>query len=91
MKKNCRKFHKWLTSKEQGANPTKADDDFLLVPTQALTTVFKGGWIVDSGTTCQMSNEESSFCEIKQLSAPQDVTLGDGRTLKGTAIGTSKS
>ena len=37
-----------------------------------------------------MSIEESSFCEIKQLSTPQDVTLGDGQTLKGTVIGTAK-
>ena len=52
------------------------------------TTFSKGGWIVHSGATCHMSNEESSFCEIKQLSTSQDVTLGGGRTLKGTAIGT---
>ena len=25
--KDCRKYHKWLTSKEQGANPTIAEDD----------------------------------------------------------------
>ena len=64
MKKDRRKYHKWLTSKEQGANPTKADDD-VLVATQALTTVSKGGgWIVYSGATCHMSNEESSLCQI---------------------------
>ena len=58
-------------------NITKTDDD-VVVATQAFTTVSKGSWIVDSGATCHMSYEEPSFCEIKLLSTPQDVTLGDG-------------
>ena len=62
----------------------------IFVATQALTTVSKVSWIVNSGAICHMSNKESSFCKIKQLSTPQDVTLGDGQTLKGTAIGTVK-
>ena len=45
---------------------------------------------MDSGATCHMCNNEAFFVEQKQLKTPQEVTLGDGRSLKGTAEGTVK-
>ncbi len=41
----------------------------------------KGAWIVDSGATTHMCNDELSFTKLKQLQTPQVVTLGDGRSL----------
>ncbi len=75
IKKDCRKYQRWLNSKKQDANAAISDD--LLVVTEALTTTSspKGDWIIDSGATCHMSNDESLFCNVKQLSVPQDVTL----------------
>ena len=87
MKKDCRKFHRWTKSKKQEANPTKVADNDVLVVTQALTSSCKGDWIIDSGATCHMSNDESFFVEMKKLSVPQNVMLGDGCSLKGIATG----
>ena len=57
---------------------------------QELITVSKGSWIIDSGATCHMCNDESQFIELKQLEKIQEVRLGDGRSLDGTAEGTVK-
>ncbi len=53
--------------------------------THALVATSKGSWIIDSGATC---NDETLFNELRQLETPIDVTLGDGRCLKGIAEGT---
>ena len=45
---------------------------------------------MDSGATCHMSNNSDLFVELRELKTPQEVTLGDGRSLKGTAEGTVK-
>ena len=43
-------------------------------------------WIVDSGATCHICNSKELFDNLRPLSKPQKVTLGDDRTLE--AIGT---
>ena len=53
-----------------------------------IITVSKGGWIVDSGATCHMCNDESQFIQLKRLRTIQEVRLGNGRPLDGTAEGT---
>ena len=53
----------------------------LLLALNASST--KGAWIVDSGATSHMCNDELSFTELKLLQTPQVVTLGDGRSLEG--------
>ena len=45
-------------------------------------------WVVDSGATCHMCNDEQLFVNIQYLKQPQKVTLGDGHVLKATGIGT---
>lgn len=91
-KKDCRKF---LASqkKQHGASPaeTRADEEGLVtVHALAATCTSRGSWIVDSGATCHMSNNKELFVELRELSTPQEVTLGDGRSLVGTAEGTVK-
>ena len=45
---------------------------------------------MDSGATCHMCNDREQFSELRQLKESQEVTLGDGHTLEGTAIGAVK-
>ena len=92
-KRDCRKF---LASQKKREEANTAEthesrsDGEALVTTHALASVSRGSWIVDSGATCHMCNDEAFFVEQKQLKTPQEVTLGDGRSLKGTAEGTVK-
>ena len=86
-KKDCRKY---LAQQKQAANPavTKTESDGeALVATHALTATSKGSWIIDSGATCHMCNDETAFDELRPLETPLQVTLGDGRSLKATAEG----
>ena len=44
-------------------------------------------WIIDSGATCHMCNNEAMFSELRALHSPLNVTLGDGRNLQGVGRG----
>lgn len=44
-------------------------------------------WIIDSGCTDHIVNDDSYFNECAELSKPVEVKVGDGRILKGTKIG----
>ena len=44
-------------------------------------------WIVDSGATCHVCNDRSSFVELNFLQTPFDITLGAGHTLKAIECG----
>ncbi len=44
-------------------------------------------WIMDSGATSHMCKNRDMFSELHTLERAQDVTLGDGRTLKATGRG----
>ena len=94
-KKDCRKFLASQKFKQDAKTVETLEkhqesDGEVFVTSQALITVSKGSWIIDSGATCHMCNDESQFIELKQLEKIQEVTLGDGRSLDGTAEGTVK-
>lgn len=93
-KKDCRKFlasQKFKQDAKTAETLKKEESDTeVFVTSQALVTVSKGRWIVDSGATCHMCNDESQFIELKQLETIQKVRLGDGRLLDGIAEGTVK-
>ena len=38
----------------------------------------KAAWIIDSGATCHMYNDQSVFVKYEELETPLRVTLGDG-------------
>ena len=82
-KRDCRKY---LAAKKQGASPAEnkeiSTNGEVLVMTHALATTSKGSWIVDSGATCHMSNDETLFVELRQLTTPQEVTQVMGALLK---------
>ncbi len=44
-------------------------------------------WIVDSGATCHICNDDQMFVELKSLTRAQTVILGDGHHLEATANG----
>ena len=44
-------------------------------------------WILDSGATCHMCNNEEMFSNLCTLRSPLNVTLGDGRNLQATGRG----
>ena len=44
-------------------------------------------WILDSGATCHMCNNEAMFSDLRTLPSPLNVTLGDGRNLLAVGCG----
>ena len=42
-------------------------------------------WILDSGATCHMCNQQSLFTHYQPLAKPLNILFGDGRSLQ--AIG----
>ena len=46
-----------------------------------------GKWIIDSGATCHICNNQSSFVELYPLKTHTDVKVGDGQILSATAKG----
>ena len=44
-------------------------------------------WILDSGATCHMCNQERLFSDYQALQDPLNVVLGDGRSLQATGHG----
>ena len=60
----------------------------LVVVSHALSTIVKTNWIVDSGATSHMCNDESLFSKIKHLLNPQAVQVGDGHSVEAKSEGT---
>ena len=44
-------------------------------------------WVIDSGATCHVCNDDKLFNNIRYLKEPQEVTLGDGHILEAIGIG----
>ena len=44
-------------------------------------------WILDSGSTCHMCNNETVFDDLQALSVPLNVTLRNGRNLQAVGRG----
>ena len=51
------------------------------------STSKQGQWIIDSGATSHICNNEQMFVEIKSLKRSQSVILGDGHCLETTTVG----
>lgn len=86
---SCKKEQK-EAAKVSVQRAISGSDDEALVATRALTTCSKESWIVDSGATSHMCNNENLFVEMRQLNIRQEVVLGDGHSLEATAEGTVK-
>ena len=67
-----------------------SDSDIGLVVSHALSieeSKSLSNWIVDSGATCHICNNDSQFLNLNSLEKPMDITLGDGHSLKATKQG----
>ncbi len=69
-------FEEWACHFCQKPGHFKNDCRKFLASQKFDAEVFEGRWIVDSGATCHMCNDESQFIELKQLETIQEVRLG---------------
>ena len=84
-----------VTAQEANAYvPLLADDstdseNTGLVVQHALSSKYNAPncWILDSGATCYMCNQERLFSDFQHLQKPLNVVLGDGRSLLATCTG----
>ena len=85
-KKDCKTYARWLekSKKEKPKQRNKPSQEAMLI-SHALVATSRREWIVDSGATCHMCNDESMFTEMKKL---EKVTLGDRRPLEVAGEGT---
>ena len=44
-------------------------------------------WVIDSGATCHMCNDDMLFTEMRYLKQPQEIMLGDGHILEAIGVG----
>jgi hypothetical protein len=70
-----------------------SDSDVGLVLTDQHVLLARGkkslsNWIIDSGATCHICNDENQFKSIITLEKPMDIALGDGYMLKAEKQGT---
>ena len=59
-----------------------------MVAGHALSATTRKDWIVDSGATSHMCNSKELFKELNELVPPQQVAVGDGRTVDAKGEGT---
>ena len=77
--------------KAQTAAEEDADDEreeiVGLVTEHALSANRRSNWVVDSGATCHMCNNEELFDQIIGLEMPQEIAVGDGHSVQATGRG----
>ena len=88
VKRDYPKKNAFLTKVERSCS--KNEDVVGLFAHHALTTINneKSSWIVDSGATCHMCHDIDNFINMKKLDKAEDITLGDGHSVKAFGIGT---
>ena len=70
-----------------GSSNNESESDALVAGCALAANATRDTWIVDSGATCHMCNNDKLFTELRDL-RPLDVTLGDGHNLKASGKGT---
>ena len=84
VKKPQKKQKAWAAEQEE----TDEDEEIAgLAAEHALATSKMSNWIVDSGATCHMCNDEEAFDHISVLNIPQDITVGDGCSVGASGKG----
>ena len=58
-----------------------------LVTENVLFAQRRSNWVVDSGATCRMCNNEELFDQIIGLEMPQEIALCDGHSVQATGRG----
>ena len=73
--------HKANTTQTQSSRRYSSSDSDAGLTACALSTGIAprlNNWIVDSGATSHVCNDERSFVKLHNLEGPRSVTLGDG-------------
>ena len=65
-------MHAANSATRKRADESTSSDDALVIG-HALAATSKDIWIVDSGATCHMCNDETFFSELNNLNEPQEV------------------
>ena len=90
------KESRYSKQKANKAEVKKRDDDSSSSDTVGLIVTHAGlvgaaahqnNWIVDSGATCHMCNNSKCFVDLRDLEQPQEISLGDGHTVKANKCG----
>ena len=55
-----------------------------LVTEHVLSANRRSSWVVDSGVTCHMCDNQKLFDQIIGLEMPQEITVGDGHSVQAT-------
>ena len=58
-----------------------------MVTEHALSANRRSNWVIDSGATCHMCNNEELFDQIIGLEMPQEITVDDGHSVQATGRG----
>ena len=67
------------TAESKHTESSSGSESVGLIVQHAMTSHFgKVLWIIDSGVTCHMCNDQSVFVEYEELDTSLRVTLGDG-------------
>ena len=74
---------------QQNDSTSSSDEDAIFITHALGAWSTSNNWMVDSGASSHMCNDEGLFREIERLKRPQEVTLGDGHSLQATGQGVS--
>ena len=80
--RDCRKFAQaqaGTDKKDKHQNRKQPSSQDAMLITHALVAKSINDWIVDSGVTCHMCNDQTVFSKMEELVSSDKVTLGDGR------------
>ena len=88
--KDKQREKKHVINKVEVTESDSESDIGLVTTSQVLVakgTLKPNHWIIDSGATCHICNDEQMFTELKSLKRTQSVILRDGHRLEATARG----
>ena len=91
--KDKQREKKHVINKVEVTESDSESDIGLVTTSQVLAakhTLKPNHWIIDSGATCHICNDEQMFTELKSFKKTQSVILGDGHCLEATARGVVK-
>ncbi len=91
IKRNCRKLAAKYDKPFRSANKAtrreqQSSDEEAMMISHDLSATPRGDWIIDSRVTCHMCHDKKLFSELKSLSKPREVILGDGHMLEASAV-----
>ena len=67
---------------------TSGEEEDVLLASQALSVRMTSSWIIDSGASSHMCNDEQLFTKMETLNKPLEIVLGDGHVVKSHQQGT---